>query len=302
MKEDVRLIDLNDWVRSGEGADAVSYYHKTDDSVVLRIDVRNNDYETARKEFLRSLTVAGLGVPTPMPREVVTDGIYYGTIFQRMSGKQSFSRMISEHPEKLRELAAVMASMAKELHSISCDTGEFVNVGKSYIDTINSCEHIPERLKVLLNTYASHLDNACTTCIHGDLQPGNVIRTGGRNLWIDIGKFGYGDPDLDFSSLYVLSHFTPKGIVKDLMHLSARQMREFTDCYGREYYGDRYDTAELQEKIRQIGLLHLGASFAVSDMPKAFRFFYIDAFYGNRLRSKFKMMLMDLFVRKRRKC
>ena len=300
MNEKARLIDINEWVQTGEGTDAVTYISRTDDSVLLRMNVRHGNREDVYSEYVRSLAVESLGISTPKVLEFVTDGLNHGIVFQRIDGKKSLSQIISEHPEQVDDIAAQMAQMAHGLHSVPCDTGLFDNVGKRYIETIDSCGHIPERLKVLLRSYASAFAD-CTTCLHGDLQPGNIIRAGGKDYWIDAGRFGYGDPDLDFSSLYILSHLTPKCIVQDLCHISIRQMRKFTDSYGRAYYGERYGSPELRDKLEKAGLLRLGVSFALSRRPKAFRFFYIDTFYGNSLRAKIKMMLMDLLARKYKK-
>ena len=43
------LIDLNDYVRTGEGANGASYNHKTDPSSMMKLYLRN--FESARTEL-----------------------------------------------------------------------------------------------------------------------------------------------------------------------------------------------------------------------------------------------------------
>ena len=66
------LIDLNDYVRSGEGANGASYNHKTDPNIMLKIYFRN--FEAAAKELELARKVYEMGIPTPEPGDLITDG------------------------------------------------------------------------------------------------------------------------------------------------------------------------------------------------------------------------------------
>ena len=50
-----------------------------------------------------------------MPLEYVTDGQRYGMIVERIQGKESFGRIIADHPERLEELAGMTADYAYRL-------------------------------------------------------------------------------------------------------------------------------------------------------------------------------------------
>ena len=63
-----------------------------------------------------------------MPLEYVTDGQRYGMIVERIQGKESFGRIIADHPERLEELAGMTADYAKALHAMPCDTEVFDSV------------------------------------------------------------------------------------------------------------------------------------------------------------------------------
>ena len=88
-------INLNDYVRTGEGGTAVSYKHKTRDTLAK---LYNPGFEADRavEEFLTARTVYEMGVPTPKPYRLVTDGERFGGEYEFIPGKRSFARIISE--------------------------------------------------------------------------------------------------------------------------------------------------------------------------------------------------------------
>ena len=81
------LIDLNDYVRVGEGANGASYNHKTDPNIMLKMYFRN--FEAAQLELELAQKVYNMGIPTPKPGDLVTDGKQMGILFRRIEGKKS---------------------------------------------------------------------------------------------------------------------------------------------------------------------------------------------------------------------
>ena len=49
-----KTINLQEWEAFGGGGFGTSYYNKTDDSVILKLNKPSISEDTARKEFLRS--------------------------------------------------------------------------------------------------------------------------------------------------------------------------------------------------------------------------------------------------------
>ena len=70
-------IDLNDYIRVGEGANGASYNHKQDPSIMLKLYFRN--FEAAELELDVARKVYELGIPTPEPGDLVTDGKQVGS-------------------------------------------------------------------------------------------------------------------------------------------------------------------------------------------------------------------------------
>ena len=66
------LIDLAEYERVGEGANGASYNHRQDPNVMLKLYFRN--FEAAELELELARKVYEMGIPTPEPGDLVTDG------------------------------------------------------------------------------------------------------------------------------------------------------------------------------------------------------------------------------------
>jgi hypothetical protein len=114
-------INLDDYTRTGEGATAVAYTHKTE----LRLaKLYNKGFEAdeALREFSIAKTVFAMGIPSPEPYRLVTDGERLGAEYELIPGKKSFSRLIANDPSLMRPLTLRFAGLSKDLHRMKADT------------------------------------------------------------------------------------------------------------------------------------------------------------------------------------
>lgn len=250
-----KTIDLQEWVPFGGGGFGESYYHRTDDSVVLKLNKPTIPAARAYTEFQRSLAVYNMGIPSARPFEFVTDGQRYGMTVERIHGKQSFGRIIADHPERLEALAAVTAEYAKALHSMPCDTEIFESLALRSREMISDNESLPEKIRTRLLSYIDELEPA-TTCLHGDINPCNIITAGNTIYWIDLGDFGYGNPLLDFNRLSHISGIVPNPLLRNLFHMDRKMLARFYDAMGKQYFGSRWETPELKEKLSHIAQIY----------------------------------------------
>ena len=123
-------INLNDYVRTGEGANGASFNHKTDPSIMMKLYFRN--YEAAALELELAKKVYALGIPTPEPGDLVTDGERVGIRFRRLIGKRSYSRACGDEPERAEEYGAEFARLSKKLHSVHVDVTQFESCKQRY--------------------------------------------------------------------------------------------------------------------------------------------------------------------------
>jgi len=228
-------INIDDYEESGEGYTAVSYNHCKGDTMIklykvfIPAEVPLRELRTARKIY-------DLGLKTPQALRFITDGVKFGTEFERINPKVSFSRIIADNPDKLEETAVKFARMCRHLHSLDCDTTFFpshIDIGRKFID--DSKLFTDEEKKPM---YAFlQRQSIITKCLHGDMHIGNVIARDDECWWIDLADFSYGDPRFDLGLFYLVSHYMETPIIEHIYHMSKETFRKVWDCFIREYLG-----------------------------------------------------------------
>ncbi|MBQ0025591.1 MAG: phosphotransferase [Bacteroidales bacterium] len=238
MDGNITRINLDEWVESGGGALGVTYFHKSDPSMIVKFNNATNTLEDIQREISISRKVFEMGIPSPEPSEMVTDGKRYGMMFKRIYNKISYARMIGSYPEKIDQTAAEMAALAKQLHSTRCDTSTIPNVKVLYRNLILRNNLHDEQIKQgALNLIDSIPDR--DTCLHGDFHFGNVIKADGKSYFIDLGNFCYGDPYFDLAMLAeitVLASLDSK-YTCSLYHCTPEQIVTFWKCFVKHYMG-----------------------------------------------------------------
>lgn len=287
---EVEKINLEDWTRFGEGNNGQSFYHTSDDSVVLKLNDSSWSREKTLEEFNLSESVFRMGVRCPAVYSFVTDGGRFGYISQRIKGKRSFSRMIADEPSRIPELAAVFAARAKELHSTPCDTARFPSLLAQRKAMIDGCGVLPDDIRARLESIYREFDPSATTCLHGDFHPGNLISGDGGEYWIDLGSFSYGDPMLDISTMYMIAHYTPVKALESIFHMNRRQFCSFVDEFLKCYYGESLDD-ELMGKIRDAAIFKSGISICAR--PKS-AFIFFPLIRGQKVRFALVSLLVRL--------
>ena len=76
-------VDMADYEYAGEGANGVSYNHRSDPDVMLKL-YHPGKIQQPLDEMLIARKVFAAGIPTPEPGDYVTDGIRYGIRFRRI--------------------------------------------------------------------------------------------------------------------------------------------------------------------------------------------------------------------------
>ena len=167
--ETYKQIDLNDYVQTGEGGTSLTYTHKTRHTMAKLFNLVN-EAELAEKEFLTARAVFEMGIPTPEPLQLVTDGERRGVEYELISNKRSFTRIISQEPERLEEISLAFASMARELHETKADTTRFPSVKETLRRFYQEKgDRVTEEYKERALAFIDKTPDA-DTCLHGDLH------------------------------------------------------------------------------------------------------------------------------------
>lgn len=244
-------IDLNEYERVGEGANGASYNHKTNPDIMLKIYFRN--FEAAEKELELAQKVYAMGIPTPEPGDLITDGERMGIRFRRINGKKSFSRACGDEPERTEEFAREFAQMCKRLHAVHVDTTQFENVKDRLYNLLDANPFFTPEQKEKIHAFIAAAPDA-DTAIHGDLQFGNGIfveENGVRKTYfIDLGDFCYGYPMFDIGMVYLCCCLNDEAWTMEVNHMSNATAARFWDAFAKEYFGPDADMEAVMKEVK----------------------------------------------------
>jgi len=243
--ENYEHINLDEYILSGEGGTALSYNHK-DGKTLAKLFMKGMGAETAEREFLVNKTVYEMGIPTPKPLRLVTDGTRFGAEYELIPGKRSFARIISQEPEQLESLSLRFAAMAKEIHRTPADTTRLPSMRNLIREQIVRYKEIPEDVREKSLQFLEAVPDT-PTCLHGDLHIGNVITDGKRTLWIDVGDFAYGVPEWDLGMMYYATNFMSEQRAISIFHVPIEVLRQHWAVFAKAYYGTT-NQEELRKK------------------------------------------------------
>ena len=235
MNEEIQRINLDDYIQTGEGGTALTYTHK-DGLSLAKLYNPGFEADRAKAEFLTARAVFELGIPSPEPFRLITDGERSGAEYELIKNKRSYTRIISQEPERLGEISLKFARMAKELHAKQADTTRLQSYKQRIANFYHEKDMVPEDYKQRVLQF---LDTVPDTprCLHGDLHIGNIITDGQRDLWIDLGEFAYGVPEWDLALLWTMCHNMPGDRVEHIFHITHDTMQAHWDIFFPAYLG-----------------------------------------------------------------
>ena len=241
-------VDMADYQQAGEGANGMSYNHRRDPDVMLKM-YRPGMMQQPLDEMRIARKVYDAGIPSPEPGDFVTDGIRYGIRFHRIQGKVSYARAVADHPENLVRYAEEFADMCKTLHATQVDTSAFECVKDRYARQLveNPFFTTPEKDRLLRFI----LDAPDTdTALHGDLQFGNVIFVGNERYFIDLGDFSYGYPLFDIGMVYSIGYLSDPGFVREAFHMDQERALRFWQAFAPAYFGQDRPLRDIEAGVR----------------------------------------------------
>ena len=249
---EAKLISLDDYVRTGEGANGASYNHKSDPNIMMKMYFRN--FEAAALELEVAKKVYEMGIPTPEPGDLVTDGKQMGIRFRRIEGKKSYSRACGDHPERAEEYGREFARMCKKLHSVHVDTTRFENVKDRLYKMLDANPDFTPEQKQKIRAFIEAAPDT-DTAIHGDLQFGNGIFTEDANgkrtsYFIDLGDFCYGYPMFDIGMVYLCCCLNDESWTQEVNHMSNATAARFWDGFAAEYFGPDANMEEVMKEVK----------------------------------------------------
>ena len=260
---EAKLIDLAEWEYFGTGGSGKSYTKKVGADLVLKLNDRDIPVETTEKEYIASKLFNEAGFPSPVVYDFVTDGERYGYTSQRIKGKLSFARMLSQEPENIDSLAARFASMARELHGRPADMERMTDAREQLLKAVGDLSFVPGDVADALRKSFS-LISGDKVCLHGDMNPGNVISYEGKDFWIGVNEFSYGDSFLDIATMHILCYFLPAKLTESLYHMSQSCLKQFFRAFKKAYFGAGWDSKEIEAHIAAAATVKFCAAASVN--------------------------------------
>lgn len=244
-KQNYELINLDDYIQTGEGGMALTYNHK-DGKTLAKLFMKGMGAETAEREFLVNKTVYEMGILTPKPIRLVTDGERFGAEYELIRNKRSFARIISQEPEQLEPLSLRFAQLAREIHQTPADTNRLPSMKELIKAQIVRYTDVPADVREKALQFLESVPDT-PTCLHGDLHIGNIITDGDRTLWIDVGDFAYGVPEWDLGMMFYSSNYMSEQRAISIFHLPIEVLRKHWAVFAKAYFGIE-DQEELKKK------------------------------------------------------
>lgn len=241
---EINKINLCEYRLSGQGATGESYDCLTDPDVMVKLFNIGIPLEPIHKELEVARKVFDMGVPSPEPGEMVTDGYRIGIRFRRIVGKRSFSRMLSDEPQRTEEFSREFARLSKKLHSMECPNGLFPDQKVLILDALSKSSQYTNGERMFLLKLIDGMPQA-NKAVHGDLHIGNVISTlpkgaplstPHQSYFIDLGFFSQGHPIFDVAGVMGNLYFSSGDYITRELHITVEHAKEVFNYFLDEYF------------------------------------------------------------------
>jgi len=237
-------VNMDNLVLSGEGVTGNCYDCKDMPGTVVKLYDTIYPTEAIYAELKAAKKVYDLGIPSPEPGELVTDGVRLGMRFKKIYNKRSYSQSVSEEPERCEEFAREFARVNKKLHEMVLPAGTFPDSKQLFKGTVQKNTLLTATQKVNIMKYIDSLPDM-NNALHGDLHMGNVISTLPKGAplstphdiyFIDLGYFSQGYPLIDISISDVICNYVDPKIRLEHYHLDKPKTQEFWEYFVDEYF------------------------------------------------------------------
>lgn len=284
---EAKRIDLTEWEYFGEGGSSKSYTYKMDGNIVLKLNSKDIPAAKTEQEYLASKAFHDAGFPSPAIFDLVTDGERLGYTSRRVKGKMSYARILSQEPDRTDELASKFAALALDLHRTPADVTKMKDARAELRKAIGELSNVPEGVAEVVEKCFAAIGSE-TSCLHGDMNPGNLISFEGRDNWIGVNEFAYGDPFLDIATMHIICNCLPVKMVSSLYHADRRRLKLFYKAFKKAYFGEGWNSSDVRDHISCAAVVRLCAYAA--DKPG-----YADILASSARKQKIRFFLRRIF-------
>lgn len=248
----MREISLDNCKLIGKGGNGAVY--RLDDETVVKVyfSERSSPEKIKRnKEITKKAFVNG--IPTMIAFDMVKVGKDYGVVYEMINAK-SLGQEMFEHPDRIDELALLIADTLKKLHSTEFEKGTLPDSKDKLKNdvrlTLEAGFYKPQEAERLYRLIDDIPDR--NTFIHQDFHPGNLMLQNDEIMLIDVDDSGLGHPIIDLASMYLVYVTAAKTQWKTTqMGLTKKQFARIWEVILQRYFGTT-SPSELAEINRVI--------------------------------------------------
>ena len=273
----MKRIDLSEYRKSGEGAIGMSYDSLTDPTVMVKLNHPDYPVEPIARELELARKVYDLGIPTPEPGELVTDGERHGIMFRRILGKRSYCRMMADEPERVEEFSRDFALRCKQFHKVHCEKGYLPDVKEQYRMFLRNDKYFNDSEKKIIADFIESVPDD-DICLHGDLHIGNIISTLPKGAplstphnvyFIDLGAAACGSQMWDLSMMMQFCVFAKEDFIEDALHIDKATAFRSWEYFVDEYFEHKYTPEEAGNMLKPyVACKDLFIEFAAGFLPE----------------------------------
>jgi uncharacterized protein (TIGR02172 family) len=249
----MREISIDGCEIIGKGGNGAVY--RLDDETIVKVyfSVRASKEKIDRnREITKTAFVHG--IPTMIAFDMVKVGNDFGVVYEMINAK-SLGQEIVEHPDRIDDLAQMIADTLKKLHSTEFEEGTLPSSKERFRNevrlTAEAGFYKPQEVE-RLNRLIDEIPDR-NTFIHQDFHPGNLMLQNDEIVLIDVDDSGLGHPIFDLAAMYLVYVSAAKSQWKTTqMGLTKKQFERIWDVILKRYFGTT-SPSEIAEIDRIIG-------------------------------------------------
>ena len=171
------------------------------EDAVLRLLRNPNALPQIEWEAAAMRAAAGAGVRVPAVIEVTTVDGRPGLVMERIDGIDMLA-VVGKKPWQVLSVGAHTGRIQAELHDVKAPSG-MRPLNARLHDRIEQLSGLSDRLKQFALSTLDELPQGDRLC-HGDLHPGNIMRTSGEPVLIDWTAVTAGEPTADYVRTHLM--------------------------------------------------------------------------------------------------
>jgi len=254
-----RVVSIEGCEEIGRGANGTIY--RIDQDNVVKVYNNADALEDIQHEREVAKIALILGIPTAISYDVVKVGGSYGSVFELLNA-HSFSKILSEHPEKMDWCVKEYVDLLKKIHGTLVPEGKLPDLRETVLSWAHFVkDYLPEEAgnKLLAMVEAVPHDDHM---IHGDYHTKNVVLQDDEVLLIDMDTLAVGHPVFELASMFnAFIGFSERNhdLIRQFQGFDFETSTAFWHKVLAAYLGtdDEARIQEVEDKARIIGYTRL---------------------------------------------